>query len=72
MAWLRIESRYTGSGAQFDGLCETATDMAEAENNGVVEAFKKAYRFGKGSLCYCTATNKIYVMGSNGTWTEVG
>lgn len=44
----------------FDGICETVDDLQSEE----------AGRWVEGSLLYCVATNKVYVRGSNGEWTE--
>lgn len=44
----------------FDGICETVDDLQNEE----------AGRWVEGSLLYCVATNKVYVKGSNGEWTE--
>ena len=71
MAWIRIERKSTGNGAQYDAICETATDLGEAENGGEVEAFGKTFVFGPGSLCYCTGMGKLNILGSDSAWTEV-
>lgn len=30
MSWIRIEQKYTGGGAQFDGVCENTNDLTSA------------------------------------------
>lgn len=70
MSWIRIEQKYTGGGAQFDGVCENINDLTYAAA-GEITVMGKKYTMGPGSIAFCTENGKMYILDSSKIWQEV-
>lgn len=70
MAWIRLESKYTGGGAQYDGVCESSADLTAAAAGEIVFNGRK-YTLGPGSIAFCTGDSNMYILNSENSWQEV-
>lgn len=74
MSFIRAEAQNTSLGKRqhYDLICELETDLTGASSAGYVEYNGSKLRPAPGSLCCCTGNGKIYSLGSDENWTEVG
>ena len=73
MSWLRLEPQqgtYQGK-RQYEGLCETQADMAQAEADGYAEFDGSKVEIAQGTLCFCAETRAVHGLMSDGHFAQL-